>query len=280
MSAPDAHTDAGDASNLVLSLDPRTYKQGLGCVHCGLCLPACPTYTQNGLEADSPRGRIQLMLGLADGAIDATPSVRKHLDLCLDCRACETACPSGVVYHELIEETRARFAAREPQRGQERLLQWAFFNIFTQATRLKAALFPARLLQKLGIYRRLRRWGLFDVLPARFRKMEQMLPPTGRLWPKATSGAIRRDRASRRQSAADGRPVHRLYRRCAVRRCEPKGGRAVGGRRVRRGDPAAPGMLRRDPPPQRRSHPCRGAGPAKHRSVYDRRAGGAQLTRW
>src|SRR5689334_5609855 len=93
-----------------LTLDPRTYARGLACVHCGLCLPACPTFTQTGHEGDSPRGRIQLMLGLADGRIDATPSVRKHLDLCLDCRACETACPSSVVYHELIEETRARLA--------------------------------------------------------------------------------------------------------------------------------------------------------------------------
>jgi Fe-S oxidoreductase len=79
-------------------------------VHCGLCLPVCPTYTTNALEADSPRGRIHLMKGLADGRIDLTAGVRRHLDLCLDCRACETACPSGVVYHELIEETRERLA--------------------------------------------------------------------------------------------------------------------------------------------------------------------------
>src|SRR5215208_5581018 len=100
------HAAAVSASAPAMPLDPRTYARALSCVHCGLCLPACPTYTETGHEADSPRGRIQLMRGLADGLIQPTDSVRKHLDLCLDCRGCETACPSSVVYHELIEETR------------------------------------------------------------------------------------------------------------------------------------------------------------------------------
>jgi glycolate oxidase iron-sulfur subunit len=169
-----------------VALDPRTYARGLACVHCGLCLPACPTYTQNGNEADSPRGRIALMLGLADGRLDPTPGVVRHLDLCLDCRACETACPSGVVYHELIEETRARLAARPdlvPQPVQNRLLKWLFFHVLTHPTRLKAALLPARLMQRIGLYALLRRTGVFGILPAGLRKMEQMLPPEGALWP-------------------------------------------------------------------------------------------------
>src|SRR5216110_1566696 len=128
-----------------LPLDPRTYARGLSCVHCGLCLPACPTYTQTLNEADSPRGRIQLMLGLADAKIEATESVKHHLDLCLDCRACETACPSGVVYHELIEETRAKLAPQEKLSLQGRFMRWMFFNVFVYPTRLKIALLPARL---------------------------------------------------------------------------------------------------------------------------------------
>ena len=176
---------AGEKKTPAIALDPRTFRRGLSCVHCGLCLPACPTFVETGHEADSPRGRIQLMMGLATGVIDATDSVRHHLDLCLDCRGCETACPSGVVYHELIEETRARLAETHPPRGQDRLMRSLFFNIFVHPTRLKLALLPARILQKLGIYPLLRKMGLFNLLPGKLRKMEQMLPATGKLWPKA-----------------------------------------------------------------------------------------------
>ena len=156
----------------------------LSCVHCGLCLPACPTYVETGLEADSPRGRIQLMMGLADGKIEASDSVRKHLDLCLDCRGCETACPSGVVYHELIEDTRAKLADTQKLTLQGRLMRWMFFHIFTRPSRLKLALLPPRLLQKIGLYSVLRKTGLFNLLPIQIRKMEQMLPSAGTLWPK------------------------------------------------------------------------------------------------
>src|SRR3954452_23938832 len=144
-----------------VQLDPRTYARGLSCVHCGLCLPACPTYTQNGNEADSRRSRIQLLLGLSDGKIDATDSVRKHLDLCLDCRACETACPSGVVYHELIEETREKLNKDARLTLQGRFMRWMFFHVFIYPTRLKLALLPARLMQKVGLYGLLRKIGLF-----------------------------------------------------------------------------------------------------------------------
>lgn len=168
-----------------ITLDPRTFRRGLSCVHCGLCLPACPTFVETGHEADSPRGRIQLMLGLATGTIDASDSVRQHLDLCLDCRGCESACPSGVVYHELIEETRARLAATRPPRGQDRLMRSLFFNVFVHPTRLKLALLPVRVLQKLGIYPLLRKSGLFNLLPSKLQKMEQMLPASGKLWPRS-----------------------------------------------------------------------------------------------
>jgi glycolate oxidase iron-sulfur subunit len=167
-----------------VAIDPRAYDRGLACVHCGLCLPACPTYVRTGHEAESPRGRIQLMLGLAEGKIEPTEAVRQHLDLCLDCRGCETVCPSGVVYHELIEDTRAKLAPSRTTTREARFMRWLYFNVFVHPTRLKLALLPARLLQKLGVYDLLRKTGAMKVLPAQLRKMEQMLPPKGTLWPK------------------------------------------------------------------------------------------------
>src|SRR5881398_2076938 len=82
------------------------YELFLDCVHCGLCTSACPTYVELGDENDSPRGRIYLMRALTDGRIELNDQVRRRLDLCLDCRACESACPSGVQYGNLIEPFR------------------------------------------------------------------------------------------------------------------------------------------------------------------------------
>ena len=83
------------------------HERFLDCVHCGLCLASCPTYVELGTEMDSPRGRIYLMQALQEGRLEVTEETVRHLDLCLGCRACETACPSGVHYGELIEGARS-----------------------------------------------------------------------------------------------------------------------------------------------------------------------------
>src|SRR3954463_14469043 len=80
------------------------------CVHCGLCLNACPTYRELGLEMDSPRGRVYQMVQVANGA-PITPSYIEHIDLCLACRGCESACPSGVRYGHMVEDARAEIEA-------------------------------------------------------------------------------------------------------------------------------------------------------------------------
>jgi glycolate oxidase iron-sulfur subunit len=134
------------------------------------------------------------MLGLHEGTIPLTEGVKKHLDLCLDCRACETACPSGVVYHELIEDFRARAPHTsdgpeeshdgKPQPAGSKLMRALFFQLLTKPTRLKFALLPARAMQKVGLYGLVRKTGVFKLLPAGLAKMENMLPAKGPLWPR------------------------------------------------------------------------------------------------
>jgi len=135
------------------------YDRFLDCVHCGLCLSACPTYLELGTEMDSPRGRIYLMRALEDRAVDCTPDVARHFDLCLGCRACETACPSGVRYGELIESARAFVEAnhRRPlaDRVRRRLITWAF----PRPQRLRTLLAPLRLLELVGLLGLVRRKG-------------------------------------------------------------------------------------------------------------------------
>ncbi len=116
----------------------------LSCVHCGLCLSSCPTYVELGNEADSPRGRILLMRALEEGRLQPTPEVTRHLDSCLGCRACETACPSGVPYGSLIEA--ARPFVEEHRTPTSRFLRWLLDSILTTPTLRSAATAPLRLL--------------------------------------------------------------------------------------------------------------------------------------
>jgi glycolate oxidase iron-sulfur subunit len=115
------------------------------CVHCGFCLPTCPTYELWHEEMDSPRGRIHLMGALVDGSLELTDTVVQHFDRCLGCMACVTACPSGVQYDRLIESTRAHVEQHHRRGPAERLLRSFVFAVFPHRRRLRAALALRRL---------------------------------------------------------------------------------------------------------------------------------------
>ena len=118
-------------------VDQPSPKDMSQCVHCGFCLQECPTYLQLGLETDSPRGRIHLLQALTEGRAEATPSLVSHLDLCLQCRACETACPSSVPFGRIMESGRAMLV----QQGQVplpwRLRVWLLRQLFPYPKRLQ-----------------------------------------------------------------------------------------------------------------------------------------------
>jgi glycolate oxidase iron-sulfur subunit len=138
----------------------------LECVHCGLCLSACPTYVELGTEMDSPRGRIYLMRGIEDGTMPMTADVVRHLDLCLGCRACETACPSGVQYGALIEGARAYVEEHYRRPSWERAWRAFIRAVFSRRDRIRLLLKPVRTVQAIGLWRRAQKLVPFaDLLP-------------------------------------------------------------------------------------------------------------------
>ena len=142
-----SNSNSRDAEALQLLTD-----QLVECIHCGLCLEACPTYGQILREEDSPRGRIYLMRSVSEGHAGIDPSVLKHLDVCLGCRACETACPSGVRYGFLLEHTRTHIEEHGRRPLVSRLLRRVMMEVFTHSGLMALAMFgaslPGRFLRK------------------------------------------------------------------------------------------------------------------------------------
>jgi glycolate oxidase iron-sulfur subunit len=129
-------------------IDPELLSK---CVHCGFCLQACPTYVLWGNEMDSPRGRLYLMNMLNQGETAMTPNWVGHMDACLGCVSCMTACPSGVNYGKLIEETRAEIEHRYSRPWRDRLFRWTILHTFTNVGLLRLGRMFLAAYQKLGL---------------------------------------------------------------------------------------------------------------------------------
>jgi glycolate oxidase iron-sulfur subunit len=149
------------------------------CVHCGFCLPTCPTYVLWGEEMDSPRGRIYLMKQGLEGE-PMTDSMVQHWDRCLGCMSCVTACPSGVQYDRLIEQTRAQVERRHDRSAKDRALRGLVFSLFPYPRRLRLVRGPLRVLQRTGLDRALRRTGLLQRMAPQLAAMESLAPRLGR----------------------------------------------------------------------------------------------------
>jgi glycolate oxidase iron-sulfur subunit len=176
------------------ALGPRQFDLDR-CVHCGLCLNACPTYRELGLEMDSPRGRVYQMVQVANGA-PITESYQEHIGLCLACRGCETACPSGVRYGRMVEDARAEIEARIVRRPMERRLRQFVFGRLLQSRALMSIagtglyLYEAsgikRLVHGLGVMKLIGRLGDLEQLapsadpPFFFSQIGRTFPPDGR----------------------------------------------------------------------------------------------------
>jgi glycolate oxidase iron-sulfur subunit len=145
------------------------------CVHCGFCLPTCPTYQLWGEEMDSPRGRIYLMNLAEKGEIGLDGPFTQHIDACLGCLACVTACPSGVQYDKLIESVRPQIERNVRRAPADRAFREAIFALFPYKRRLRAAAVPGALYQQLRRLKPVR--SIAAKLPGRLGALESLLPP-------------------------------------------------------------------------------------------------------
>ncbi|WP_251554642.1 (Fe-S)-binding protein [Neobacillus muris] len=162
--------------NYLWSDPPKEYKWA-DCVHCGLCLEACPTYEQLGQEQHSPRGRVHLIKSVAEGKLKVNEAFADPVFQCLDCRACTTACPANVDVGGLIEEARGQVRQALPLTGWKALTSKFFLEtLFPHHKRLEAAGGLLKFYQKIGLQKVVRKTGLIHMMPEHLVEMEAIMP--------------------------------------------------------------------------------------------------------
>lgn len=158
-------------------VDVPDYEKVLNCMRCGMCLPHCPTYDLKRIERSSPRGRVALIRAAADGKLELTAGFSDEVYFCLDCRACETACPAGVNVGYLIEAARSQVEQHQFRPWWTRLLRFVVFEwLFLRQWRLELAAWPMRIYQRSGIRDLVQRAGALRWLPKVLRFMEEIVP--------------------------------------------------------------------------------------------------------
>jgi glycolate oxidase iron-sulfur subunit len=162
-------------ANLLQSLDYSVLQQ---CMHCGMCLPTCPTYDETKFERSSPRGRIRLMREVADGRLEATRTFAEEMSYCLGCLACQTACPAGVDYATLLEAGRGEVERRGAVGGLgRRFIRWLTLGVmFRRPWVLRAVGRALWLYQRVGLQWLVRKSGVMRLMPARLQRLEAMTP--------------------------------------------------------------------------------------------------------
>ncbi len=184
------------------------------CVHCGFCLSTCPSYLLLGREMDSPRGRIYLMKAGTEGRVGIGEAFVEHFDTCLGCMACETACPSGVRYAPLIEETRAVVEHHHRRPLGERLFRQLLFLVLPFPARLRLLAWPMGLADMhCAVGRACCRW-----LPAKLRNLIELAPVAA---PGSDDPGGTRANGGRRRRPAARRPAHRMRAACVLQSGEP-----------------------------------------------------------
>jgi glycolate oxidase iron-sulfur subunit len=169
--------DADGATGIFDAHHPPADERISDCVHCGFCLPTCPTYALWGEEMDSPRGRIYLMKLGKEGAVELDDTYVQHFDNCLGCMACVTACPSGVKYDELIEAVRPQLERNHKRDRADRWFRAMIFQLFPYPSRLRVAAVFGALYARINGHRLLERSGLLERLDPRLQAVEALLPP-------------------------------------------------------------------------------------------------------
>jgi glycolate oxidase iron-sulfur subunit len=169
-------------SNFYDNIPIPDYEQLINCMHCGMCLPTCPTYDLTGKEIDSPRGRIRLIKAVADGELDITDTFKESINFCLNCQACVTACPAGVEYGQLVEAAQLHIEAHNRENGQASKIKNFVLNwLFSDLKRLQFIGRLMRIYQRSGVEKLIQISGILKVVSRKLHDLTYMAPPVPKI---------------------------------------------------------------------------------------------------